>query len=63
MKSTENFQFSDDFIVIRSESIRLILKAKFEDDHLVISSLRIAVIFEGLKLQIKRYHEVNSLLI
>ena len=63
MKSTENSQFSDDFIVIRSESIRLILKAKFEDDHLVISSLRIAVIFEGLKLQIKRYHEVNSLLI
>ena len=63
MKSTENSQFSNDFIVIRSESIRLLLKAKFEDDHLVISSLRIAVIFEGLKLQIKRYHEVNSLLI
>ena len=49
--------------MIRSRSIRLTLERKFADDPLVISSLRTEVIFEGIKVQIKSYQKVKSLLI
>ena len=49
--------------MIRSRSIRLTLERKFGDDPLVISSLRTEVIFEGIKVQIKSYQKVKSLLI
>ena len=49
--------------MIRSRSIRLTLERKFGDDPLVISSLRTEVIFEGIKVQIKSYRKVKSLLI
>ena len=49
--------------MIRSRSIRLTLERKFGNDPLVISSLRTEVIFEGIKVQIKSYQKVNSLLI